>query len=56
MLSITRLLEAQLDVILICTASWAKDKSVERSHLNALPFNIRLPLSTSSICILDASY
>jgi hypothetical protein len=56
MLSRTRLLEAQIDVTLICTAGLVNNKNVESSELNTLPIDAHPPLPTSSVYILDASH
>jgi hypothetical protein len=52
----TRLLEAQLDVTLICSAVVMNDKNLESPEFNALPIDAHLPLPTISVCILDPSY
>jgi hypothetical protein len=56
MLSSTRLLEAQLDVTLNCTAGLMNNKNPASSELNTLPTDAHLPLPTSSVYIFDASY
>jgi hypothetical protein len=56
MLSRTRLLEAQLDVTLLCTAGLVNNKNVESSELATLAIDAHPPLPTSSIYILDVSH
>jgi hypothetical protein len=56
MLSRTRLLEAHLDVTLICTAGLVNNKNVKSSELRTLPIDAHPPLPTSPVYIFDASH
>jgi hypothetical protein len=56
MLSSTQLLEAELDVTLLCTAGLVSNKNPTGSEPNALPIDTHLPLPTSCVCLLDACY